>query len=222
MQAEYSDAADRSAAEVADGYRQLARANRVFRFAHPFEYLLPRLLGKERCRSLALLDLGAGDGSMGNQLARWAARQGWDWRFTNLDTNGHALRLNSPRRNVAGSVLALPFRDASFDVVMASQMTHHLAGEAEVVTHFREAWRVTRTALVLSDLHRNAGLYALVCFWVFALGLSPRVRSDGMLSVRRGFRVAEWRSFAQQAGIPQASTWLYLGMRIMLHARKAA
>src|ERR1041384_142263 len=127
MQAEYSDSADRSVAEVADGDRQLARVNRVFLFSHPFEYLLPRLLGKQRCSVLSLLDLGAGDGSMGNQLARWAARQGWNWRFTNVDTNGQALCLNSSRRNVVASVLALPFRDASFDVVVASQMTHHLS-----------------------------------------------------------------------------------------------
>ena len=110
-QAEYFDSADRSFHEVAEGYRQLARANRVFRFSHPFEHLLPRLVGRERCRSLSLLDLGAGDGSLGNKLTAWAARQGWDWRFTNLDCNAHALRLNSQRRNVAASVLSLPFRD---------------------------------------------------------------------------------------------------------------
>src|SRR6266850_5049419 len=155
-QAEYFDAANRSFTEVADGYRQLARANRIFLFSHPFEFVLPRLLGKERCRSLSLLDMGAGDGSLGIKLARWAARQGWDWRFTNLDLNPHALRLNSHTRNIAGSVLALPFREGSFDAVIASQMTHHLFSNAELIQHFREAWRVTRDALVLSDLHRNA------------------------------------------------------------------
>src|SRR2546428_343970 len=174
-QAEYFDSADRSFAEVADGYLQLARANRVFLFSHPFEYLLPRLLGKERCRFLSLLDLGAGDGSLGIKLTRWARRQGWDWRITNLDLNAHALHLNAHNRNVRGDVLSLPFRDNSFDAVIASQMTHHLSGGPEVVRHFREAWRVTGQALVLSDLHRNAGLYGLVWFWVHVLGLSAKL-----------------------------------------------
>ena len=221
-QAEYFDSADRCFAEVADGYRQLARANRVFFFSHPFASVLPRLLGRERCRSLSLLDLGAGDGSLGIRLARWAARQGWDWRFTNLDLNPHASRLNTHHRNITGSALALPFRNASFDVVIASQMTHHLFSDAEVIQHFREAWRVTGDALVLSDLHRNPGLYGLVWFWVHALGLSANVRSDGLLSVRRGFRVPEWRQLAQRAGILHGHAWLYFGARIMLDARKQA
>ena len=164
--------------------------------------------------------MGAGDGSLGIRLARWAARQGWDWRFTNLDLNPHALRLNSHNRNLAGSVLALPFRDASFDAVIASQMTHHLFSNAELIQHFREAWRVTRDALVLSDLHRNACLYGLVWFWVHALGFSANLRGDGLLSVRRGFRVPEWRRLAQQAGILHGHAWLYLGARIMLDACK--
>ena len=62
---------------------------------------------------------------------------------------------------VTGSALQLPFADGSFDLVVASQMTHHLTDE-EVVQHWREAWRVTRDAIFICDLHRNAGFYALL------------------------------------------------------------
>lgn len=79
---------------------------------------------------------------------------------------------------------------------------------------------MTRDALVLSDLHRNACLYGLVWFWVHALGFSANLRGDGLLSVRRGFRVPEWRRLAQQAGILHGHAWLYLGARIMLDACK--
>jgi 2-polyprenyl-3-methyl-5-hydroxy-6-metoxy-1,4-benzoquinol methylase len=220
-QAEYLDAPHRSRLEVASSYRQLGRVNWLFRFAHPFEYFLPHRLGRERCRELELLDLGAGDGALGRHLARWAQRRGWRWRVTDLDVNLLALTLSNHGGKIAGSVLSLPFCDGSFDAVIASQMTHHLANDQQIVEHFREAWRVTRDVLILSDLHRNAALYALVWFGTIVSGCSREMRTDGLVSVKRGFRRHEWRAFAARAGIPSARVSLYLGARILLDARKA-
>lgn len=218
-QAESFDSDSRPTAEIIAGYRQLARANRLFFFSHPFVFTLPRLLGAERCRALTLLDVGAGDGLLGRRLKAWAQRRGWRWEVTNLDVNARALALNAGGRNVTGSALALPFPDAQFDVVIASQMTHHLA-DAEVVTHFREAWRVARHAVLLSDLHRNPFLYGLVWAGSWLAGFNRAMREDGLISVQRGFRLDEWRGHAAAAGIPDARVWLYAGTRIMLAARK--
>lgn len=221
-QAEYLDTPGRAAQEIAADYRELGRVNWLFRFSHPFEWFITRSLGAERCRRLDFLDLGAGDGLLGECLSRWAARRGWTWRFTNLDLNPQALQLRPGPRNIAGSVLQLPFADGSFDVVIASQMTHHLDHDAEVVTHFREAWRVTRDALLLCDTHRNAGLYGLVWVGTLLCGCSKLLRQDGFISVRRSFRVPEWQALAALAEIPRAKVSLYLGTRLVLQARKAA
>ena len=220
-QAEYSDAPGRSAGQIASDYRQLARVNRVFLITDPFQRVLVRWLGPDRCRSLSILDLGAGDGSVGRAITRWATQRGWDWRVTNLDWNPLALQLNPGGHNVVGSVLDLPFADNSFDVVIASQMTHHLASDEDVAQHFREAWRVTRDALFLNDLHRNLFLLGLVWLVTRCARLSPDMRADGEMSVRRGWRIIEWRALADKAGIPGARVWLYYGSRIMLQARKA-
>jgi 2-polyprenyl-3-methyl-5-hydroxy-6-metoxy-1,4-benzoquinol methylase len=220
-QEEYLDTPGLPVPELAESYQALGRVNRLFHFADPFQRLLVHWLGKQHVQSLAILDLGAGDGSLGQVLEHWAAEHGWNWRVTNLDINPDALRLNRKGLNVAASALCLPFRDESFDVVIASQMTHHLANETQVVRHFGEAWRVTRDALFLNDLHRNVVLLALVWVTVRVLGLPRAMQSDGFTSVRRGWRVTEWRSMAARAGIPNARVWLHLGARIMLQARKA-
>jgi hypothetical protein len=220
-QAEYLDTPGRSAAQVARDYRQLARVNRLCFVTDPFQRVLVRWLGRDRCRSLSILDLGAGDGSVGRTLTRWAAQRDWNWRVTNLDVNPIALHLNPGGHNVVGSVLALPFPPESFDAVIASQMTHHLRRDEDVVLHFREAWRVTRDALLLNDLHRNPVLLGLVWLIVRCARLSPEMRSDGLNSVRRGWRLQEWQALAQRAGIPGARVWLYCGSRIVLQARKA-
>ncbi len=217
-QAEYFDS-ERSASEVADFYASLNRVNRFFAFAHPFQRLLPQFLGENTCRRLQILDLGGGDGELSRLLNLWARQRGWDWRVINLDLCMQALSLAADTISVAGSALALPFRDASFDVVIASQMTHHFEDQ-HVLTHLREAWRVARAAVFLSDLHRSATLYGLV--W-----LALRVRRyprpfylDGLLSVRRGWRVAELQRLADQAGITGAKVRLSFGTRVLLQARK--
>ena len=219
-QVESFDSRERTPMEVADGFRQLARANRVFFFSHPFVRTLPKLLGAERCRQLTLLDIGAGDGSLGQALTRWARNRGWRWEVTNLDANPLALQLNPTGPNVVGSALSLPFPANHFDIVIASQMTHHLATNEEVTTHFREALRVAREGVVLSDLHRNGFLFGMVWFWTILLRFDSEMRKDGLLSVRRGFCLKEWQSCAHAANIPSARVWLYFGTRIMLEARK--
>jgi 2-polyprenyl-3-methyl-5-hydroxy-6-metoxy-1,4-benzoquinol methylase len=220
-QAEYFDAPDRPAAEMAAAFRELDRVNRFFRFSHTFASRLPGWLGKQRCRRLEILDVGAGSGLLGRKLSGWAQRRGWDWRFTNLDANPVALKLGDAANCVTGSALQLPFADGSFDLVVASQMTHHLTDE-QVVRHWREAWRVTRDAMFICDLHRNAFLYAMLWLTMRLMRTDPTLREDGLISVKRGFRRREWRELAARAEIPAAKIWLYYGTRIVLQARKGA
>lgn len=219
-QAEYFDALDRPHSEQVEAYASLARVNRMFFFAEPFQRLLPKFLGQGNCASLSILDLGAGDGLLAKTLTDWAKRKhGWNWQFTNLDFNPAALALNPGGRNIVGSVLALPFPEAGFDVVIASQMTHHLS-DAEVIQHLREAWRVARRAIFLSDLHRGPVLYGLLWLMFGVLKFPKHFRDDGLLSVKRGFRASELQSLAVQAGIPNARARLHYGTRIILQAKK--
>jgi 2-polyprenyl-3-methyl-5-hydroxy-6-metoxy-1,4-benzoquinol methylase len=219
-QAEYFDTA-RPAQETAQFYSSLARLNRLFLFARPFQRSLPPLLGEGACAGLSLLDLGAGDGLLGRVLGQWAAKRGWNWQTTNLDLNFRALNSNSGAANVAGSALALPFRDGSFDVVIASQMTHHLTDD-EAEQHFREAWRVARMAIFISDLHRNPALFAGLWLVLRLGGFTGAIADDGLLSVRRGWRVDELERIAQRAGMAEAKVRLYFGARVLVWARRGA
>ncbi|MBI3191192.1 MAG: methyltransferase domain-containing protein [Pedosphaera parvula] len=219
MQAEYFDLPGRAKAETLEAFQNLDRLNRLFIFSRPFEDVLPGWLGQERCARLDILDIGAGTGLLGQMLCAWAAKRGWDWRCTNLDTNLLGLTMGNAPRLVLGSALELPFADGSFDVVLASQMTHHLTDE-QVTSHLREAWRVTRDALMISDLHRNPGLYALL--WLATLTRTDKsVRADALLSVKRGFKLGELRALAEQAGVANASVRLFYGTRVLMKARQA-
>lgn len=218
-QAEYFDLPGRPEAEILKEFHDLDRLNRYFLFSRPFEDVLPRWLGNDRCARLDVLDIGAGTGSLGIKLSSWAKKRGWDWRFTNLDANPLVLKTGQNPPAVIGSALALPFPDNCFDLVVASQMTHHLTDE-EVVQHLREAWRVTRGALFISDLHRNIGLYSMLAVLPHFMGVSRSVKEDALISVKRGFHLAELRELARRAELPDAKISLYYGTRILLRACK--
>jgi ubiquinone/menaquinone biosynthesis C-methylase UbiE len=218
-QAEYFDLPGRTASEIEAEFRDLDRINRFFQFARPFQDKLPAWLGTDQCRQLQILDVGAGTGFLGRTLSAWAAKRGWDWRFTNLDANADTPQCDAAAVRVVGSALQMPFADASFDLVIASQMTHHFNDE-QVVVHLREAWRVTRDAVMISDLHRNVGLRVLLWVGAMILRVGPEVRSDGMISVARGFRPDEFRQLARQSGLENVRVNLHFGARILLFARK--
>jgi SAM-dependent methyltransferase len=205
--------------EMVKDYAQLTRINRLFRPASPFMRLIEGDGRPGRWRRASVLEIGAGAGELAEELQQWAGRRGWSWEFTCLDLNPAALRLNPLPRKVQGNATQLPFPDGCFDLVIASQMTHHLDDDG-VILHFREAWRVTRRAVALSDLHRNLLLLGTVAVCGAIMGLSRRMQADGRLSVRRGFRVGEWMEAARAAGIPlEAVTLLvHFGCRILLWA----
>jgi 2-polyprenyl-3-methyl-5-hydroxy-6-metoxy-1,4-benzoquinol methylase len=213
-QAECFDAPGRDLDEVRNDYRWLARVNRLTRHATPFQHFIPSALGPERARSLSLLDVGAGDGRLGETLEAWAARRGWSWSVTNLDANPHCRRI-CRRPVVIGSAMQLPFPDRAFDVVLASTMTHHLTDE-ETVVHFREAARVAGRLVVITDLQRNPLFAAAIWCALFALRAPRHFRTDGVLSVRRGWRRSEWLDLARRAGLPDAEVRAFWGMQIIL------
>lgn len=166
----------------------------------------------------SLLDVGCGSGDVpvwiASQIGRPVSVVGVDVKVLHLQAAPPALR------GVVADVHALPFPDASFDVVTASLFLHHFDGP-DVARVLCELFRVTRRLLVVNDLRRARVPYVFGRA-TFPLLFRSRVSvEDGLLSIRRAFTPAEMEEAFRQARIPVrvASTWPY---RLLAIARKAA
>jgi ubiquinone/menaquinone biosynthesis C-methylase UbiE len=98
-----------------------------------------------------------------------------------------------------GDALALPYPDRSVDVAIASQLLHHMEGEA-VVPLLRELRRVARHAVLVGDLRRGVWPFAATWTILHLVSRSPVIRHDGPVSIRRGFVPAELLEAAREAG----------------------
>jgi SAM-dependent methyltransferase len=190
-------------AAVAESLHNIARANRWFGGAAAVRSGLRRTLGDVPPGStLSLLDLGTGLGDLPGAAVRWAAGRGIRIIPVGIELNRIAAGLASGAGvpTVLACAGAPPIRDKSVDVVLVSQVAHHLAA-ASVVQLLRTCDRLARRAVILADLRRDR--LAAVAFWCGGrlLGFDRVTIADGMTSIRRGFSRSELRGLLRQAGI---------------------
>jgi SAM-dependent methyltransferase len=147
----------------------------------------------------SLLDVGCGSGDLPAYLLEHLEGS---VLAVGLDVKLDHLRDTPPDvRRIVADVRALPFAEASYDVVTASLLLHHF-DSGDVVPLLQRLYSLTRRALVVSDLHRAAVPYLFGRLVFPALFRSPVSVHDGLVSIRRGFRPAELRSAFEEAGLP--------------------
>ena len=190
------------------------RANRYFGGRRAAMAELVTILRSIPVRA-TMLDVGTGRGDI-PAAARTAARE----LGVRLTTIG--IDMSEPMASVShagndsttrGDALALPFRDQSIDIVLASQLLHHFPS-AEASAVVREMNRVARIAVVISDLRRS--MLAAAGLWLgsFPLGFHPVSRHDGVVSVMRGFQPAELADIVENATGLRPEVRRRLGFRV--------
>ena len=85
----------------------------------------------------------------------------------------------------------------------------------------REAWRVARQGILLSDLHRNPLVYMTLWFVLRAQRHGGPFYADALLSVKRGWRLRELQALVADAEIPNARVELFQNSRVVLPATKS-
>ncbi len=148
-------------------------------------------------RRVHVLDVGCGGADIPQQLAAWSRSHGFEVCVTALDNNLDACRVAyrdcldfSEVFILQADVHHLPFPDKCFDLSICSAFLHHFH-QTEIVSILRDLARVSRSAVIINDLHRHRLAYLGIRLLTSLLSRSPAVRHDGPLSVRKGFRRSE-------------------------------
>lgn len=169
-------------------------------------------------RPLRVLDIGSGICDIPIAVCRWARRRGLDVDFTCLEISPHVAGIANQRIARAGLAdrVRLVQEDAfahrpaqPYDCAAGSMFFHHLADEAilRLVSHLRTC---VRHSVLISDLGRNRPDY--IGAWFLTRPLSPEVRYDALLSIRRSFKSFELERLLRQlpnAAVQASPAWLF-------------
>ncbi|HET9295095.1 MAG TPA: methyltransferase domain-containing protein [Gemmatimonadales bacterium] len=181
----------------------ITRANRWFGGQAAAAWGIARLLGDvPRGATVSLLDIGTGSGDLPHAVVRWAARRGVVLKAVGLERHpvAAALARQSGLPTILACASRLPVRRRGVDVVLISQVAHHLTPEGAAGL-FQAASEIARRGVVVADLRRSA--LALNAFRVGArmLRFDALTIADGVTSVRRGFTEAGLVTLLARAGI---------------------
>ena len=161
-----------------------------------------RETGNGRGETWTLLDVGAGSGDIARAAVAAARRHGVTLRPVGVELSRTAAR---EARAVGLAALladggALPIRPRSVDVVLASQVLHHLP-HGVAVRWIATFDRMARRAVVLADLRRSRLAMAGVWLASFPLGFRATTRRDAVVSLRRGYTKREFDEMLREAGV---------------------
>jgi ubiquinone/menaquinone biosynthesis C-methylase UbiE len=190
--------------EINDSLADLRMINRWFGGTHAVCQTIRKIAAARRLDMISLLDVAGGGGDVSTIAAESLANSGIRLNPVVLDraashlnrrsSNHHAS--NHLSSNICGDALMLPFADNSFDIVGSSLFIHHLE-PPQIVQSMREALRVARHAVFISDLIRHP-LHLALSYAGYALYRSRLTRHDAVASVRRAYTKDEMAAMLRQ------------------------
>lgn len=207
--AELLDTDSGTPSEIAGAFSDLRLINRTFGGLATTQAMIQRVARESGSQSLSLLEVAAGTGDMSKALQRRLQANGIRLQVSLLDRAWSHLRNigngNGTRGNgfhaVAGEALALPFRDASFDLVSCNLFVHHLSPE-QTVQFVNEALRTCRIAVLVNDLVRHR-LHLAMVYAGLPLFRSRLTWHDAPASVRQAYTLEEMQSMFEQTHAAQ-------------------
>lgn len=183
--------------EIATSLSDLRRINRWFGGLSTTQSLIERVASKLGATSLSVLEVAAGPSEVPELVRTKMQKRRIEIEVTLLDrAASHFSNRSNGSRAVVGDALALPFADASFDVVCCCLFAHHL-GLAELVQFVNEGLRVGRTAVLINDLIRHPLHLALV-YAGRPLYRSRLTQHDAPASVRQAYTREEMLELLKQ------------------------
>lgn len=151
---------------------------------------------------VTIMDAGCGSGEMLRQLADTAKKINRRFRLIGVDANattiGFAKELSVSYPDIeyyCEDIMSEWFEKQQPDIILGTLTLHHFP-EEEVKTLLRLFLRQARVGIVINDLQRSALAYRLFSLLCIVFNWNRMVRTDGKISILRGFKKKELEQLA--------------------------
>ena len=157
--------------------------------------------------SVHVIDIGCGSGEMLKLVAQKIRITNPQSTFTGIDANANIMHYaqkhvaDFPEISIiAEDILGDNFRVKKFDIALATLFLHHFSS-SQLIDIFRNLKHQARIGIVINDLHRHWLAYYSIKLLTKFFSRSSMVKSDGPISVLRGFRKHELIQILQKSEI---------------------
>ena len=153
---------------------------------------------------LSIVDIGCGNGDMCRAVADFGKQAGFHFRILGIDANAytinHAETISTTYPTISYAVVNVfeeDFTALEFDIALCTLTLHHFSDE-EILELMQLLARKAKLGIVVNDLQRSAIAYRLFQLICLVFPLNKLSREDGLISILRGFKKHELKSFSEQ------------------------
>jgi 2-polyprenyl-3-methyl-5-hydroxy-6-metoxy-1,4-benzoquinol methylase len=167
---------------------------------------------KEKDKTISIVDLGCGNGDMLREVAEFGKKLGYKFELLGLDANqatvDYAIKLSANYPEITyrkEDVLSEAFKTQTFDIALCTLFLHHF--EDQVALNFiKSLVKTAKIGVVINDLHRHKLAYYLFKLLTLVIN-NPMVKTDGLISILRGFKRIDLERFSKKLNIKSTITW---------------
>lgn len=199
---EIMDQEELSAKDLKSAYKDINRSNYLLGGYRATYNSILQLCNSDQNKSIDLIDVGCGEGGMLRYLADQFRKKGYHLRFYGLDLSQQAIDLAIEQSSEYPEIeyyqadilnKDLPINKCEF---VTSTLTMHHFNDENIVNFVGRCADLAEKAVVINDLQRSKLAYYLFKIFSAIFIRSPIAKSDGLMSIRKGFSKYELVHFS--------------------------
>lgn len=158
-------------------------------------------------KTITIVDIGCGNGDMLRMLAKYGKKHHLTFKLIGVDANAftinYAERLSKDFPNIeylCMDIFSENFKQLQYDIVLCTLTLHHFTTDqiAEIMAVLNKNASI---GIVVNDLHRSKIAYRLFEVIGVVFNLNKMSRSDGLISILKGFKKKELEYFSKKLNL---------------------